>query len=136
MTATNFSIIVNADQTFVGPSGSLPAAGAGQTLVGLDSPQLAAFVALLKTTVRNAIVFNGTTFAVSPAETIRLALLAILQAQPAGVQTFFSAPAAEVKTLLQAGQIAAAREIIATVPLFGDTGLTTVQASMLAAFPN
>jgi len=110
----------------------------GESLVALTDAQYSALDTLRRSHIGSPLVFNGTTFALTAGETLRLQLLAILNAQSSGVQSFFAAVAAQVKTLLQtgAGDIATAKEIIQTVPLFGDTGLTSVQTQMLAAFPD
>lgn len=110
---------------------------AGETQITLTDAQVASLEALRDAHIGAPIVFDGAAFALSQGERIRLALIAILNAQPPGVQSFFAASATDVRTLLQtgAGQIAAAKALVASVPLFGDAGLTAVREQMLAAFP-
>jgi hypothetical protein len=132
-------IILSPDGTYVGPKSTEPAAVPGKTIVALTPTQYAALNALRQAHAGTPFVFNGTTFVVAPSETIRLALVEILGAQTPGVQTFFSHVADEIKTILKAGgaeNIAKAKAIIATTPLFGDAGLAAIQTQMLAVFPS
>ena len=125
------------DKTFRGPLSAAPELAAGETPIELAAAQYIAFDTLRKANRGAKLIFDGSNFALSPGQTILNALGAILSAQPYGVQSFFKPIGGDVKTLLQtgAGQIAEAKEVVATVPLFGDPALTAVQASMLGCFP-
>lgn len=71
---------------------------------------------------------------IADAEAIRLQLVADLKTLPLGVQVFFKATADTLRDLLSVGQVAIAKEIIATTPL-PSVELETARDAMLSRFP-
>ena len=128
------SIYLRSDQTFRGPFTHEEPLLAGESRVTLTAGQYAALDSLRRANPGVVLVFNGSTFSLSPIASIRAALLAEFAGLSPGEQAMYQPALLAVKAMLDAGQVSEARKVIFLSPVPTDD-LAAARLRMLALFP-
>jgi len=126
-------IYVAVDQSVRGPFTDSPPALTGETVVTLNSDQVAQFRAF-RTANPAALKFtwDGSTFALSKVEQLRLTLLADFGTLSKGQQLMFKPAFEAVKVLLDEGNVAEARVVIDLSGFGLPSPIAEMRATMLA----